>query len=112
MPKNIVIISDMQFDGRAFNFNQTLFENIAQKYLTYGYQLPRLIFWNVNEYYNNVVPIQQNDLGVVLLSGYSQNLIKMVMSGEVDPYKCLIEQLNDKRYDVVEEAVKEFVNKM
>lgn len=112
MPKNIVVISDLQFDGRAFNFNQTLFEEIAQKYLTHGYQLPRLIFWNVNEYYSNVVPIQQNELGVVLLSGYSQNLIKMVMSGEVDPYKCLIEQLNDKRYDVVEEAVKEFVNKM
>lgn len=112
MPKNIVVISDLQFDGRAFNFNQTLFEKIAQKYLTHGYQLPRLIFWNVNEYYSNVVPIQQNELGVVLLSGYSQNLIKMVMSGEVDPYKCLIEQLNDKRYDVVEEAVKEFVNKM
>lgn len=112
MPKNIVIISDMQFDGQAFNFNKTLFEKIAQKYLTYGYQLPRLIFWNVNESYSNVVPIQQNELGVVLLSGYSQNLIKMVMSGEVDPYKCLIEQLNDKRYDVVEEAVQEFVNKM
>lgn len=112
MPKNIVVISDLQFDGRAFNFNQTLFEKIAQKYLTYGYQLPRLIFWNVNESYSNVVPIQQNELGVVLLSGYSQNLIKMVMSGEVDPYKCLIEQLNDKRYDVVEEAIKECVNKM
>lgn len=112
MPKNIVIISDMQFDGQAFNFNKTLFNAIAQKYSTYGYQLPRLIFWNVNESYSNVVPIQQNELGVVLLSGYSQNLIKMVMSGEVDPYKCLIKQLNDKRYDVVEEAVKGFVNKM
>lgn len=112
MPKNIVIISDLQFDGNVFNFNQTLFEGIIKKYEKYGYSLPRLIFWNVNEYYKNVVPIQQNELGVVLLSGYSQNLVKMVMSGEVDPYKCLIEQLNDKRYDAVEEAVKEFVNKM
>ena len=112
MPKNIVIISDMQFDGVRFNFTQPLFKTISNEYAKYGYLMPRLIFWNVDEYHNNVVPIQQNELGVVLMSGYSQNLVKMVMSGETDPYKCLIEQLNDKRYDAVEEAVKEFVNKM
>lgn len=112
MPKNIVIVSDMQFDGRAFNFNQSLFESIAADYAQCGYVLPRLTFWNVNEYYSNVVPIQQNELGVVLMSGYSQNLVKMVMSGETDPYQCLVKQLNDKRYDAVEEAVKGIVNKM
>ena len=112
MPKNIVIVSDMQFDGRAFNLNQSLFESIAAEYAQWGYALPRLIFWNVNQYFNNVVPIQQNELGVVLISGYSQNLVKMVMSGETDPYQCLVKQLNDKRYDAVEEAVKAIVNKM
>jgi hypothetical protein len=112
MPKNIVVISDMQFDGRAFNFNQSLFETISAEYTQCGYMMPRLIFWNVNEYHSNVVPIQQNELGVVLMSGYSQNLVKMVMSGETDPYECLVKQLNDRRYDAVEEAVKAVVNKM
>lgn len=112
MPKNIVVISDMQFDGRAFNFNQSLFETIAAEYVQCGYMMPRLIFWNVHEYHSNVVPIQQNELGVVLMSGYSQNLVKMVMSGETDPYECLVKQLNDKRYDAVEEAVKAVVNEM
>lgn len=106
MPKNIVVISDLQFDGQAFNFTQPLFEAIAQEYSTYGYQLPRLIFWNVNEYYSNVVPIQQNELGVVLISGYSQNLVKMVMSGETDPYECLVKELQDDRYKPIEEALK------
>lgn len=106
MPKNIVIISDMQFDGVRFNFTQPLFESIAADYAQYGYKMGRLIFWNVDEYHSNVVPIQQNELGVVLISGYSQNLVKMVMSGETDPYECLVRQLNDKRYDAVEEAVK------
>lgn len=106
MPKNIVVISDLQFDGQAFNFTQPLFEAIAQEYSTYGYQLPRLIFWNVNEYYSNVVPIQQNELGVVLISGYSQNLVKMVMSGETDPYECLVKALQDDRYKPIEEALK------
>ena len=106
IPKNIVIISDMQFDGVRFNFTEPLFKTINNEYAKYGYLMPRLIFWNVNEYHSNVVPIQQNELGVVLMSGYSQNLVKMVMSGETDPYECLVKQLNDKRYDVVEEAVK------
>lgn len=106
MPKNVVVISDLQFDGQAFNFTQPLFEAIAQEYSTYGYQLPRLIFWNVNEYYSNVVPIQQNELGVVLISGYSQNLVKMVMSGETDPYECLVKALQDDRYKPIEEALK------
>lgn len=112
MPKNIVIVSDMAFDGMQCNFTQTLFEAINTEYSKHGYALPRLIFWNVNEYHSNVVPIQQNELGVVLMSGYSQNLVKMVMSGETDPYQCLVRQLSDKRYDAVEEAVKAVVNEM
>lgn len=110
MPKNIVIISDMQFDGCAHHFTDTLFDTIAKAYARYGYQLPKLVFWNVNEYsQNNVVPVQQNELGVVLMSGYSQNLVKMVMSNQVDPYKCLLEQINSQRYQVIEEAVKELI---
>lgn len=110
MPKNIVIVSDMAFDGSRFNCKDTLFGTIGKEYAKYGFALPRLIFWNVaSDNRGNVVPIQQNAMGVVLMSGYSQNLIKMVMSNQTDPYKCLIEQLNSNRYKVVEEAVKEFI---
>jgi hypothetical protein len=110
MPKNIVIISDMHFDGSRFNCNDTLFGTIGKEYAKYGYQLPRLTFWNVNgNCSSNVVPVQQNNMGVVLMSGYSQNLIKMVMSNQTDPYKCLLEQLNSERYQIVEDAVKEII---
>ena len=72
--------------------------------------LPRLIFWNVNgNCISNVVPVQQNEQGVVLMSGYSQNLIKMVMSNKTDPYECLIEQLNSDRYKVIEDLVKDLL---
>jgi hypothetical protein len=109
MPKNIVIISDMQFDGQNFNFTEPLFEVIAQAYERHGHKLPRLVFWNVDEHHKNVIPIQQNELGVVLISGYSQNLIKMVMSGEADPYECLKKQLQSERYKPVEEALKNVI---
>lgn len=110
MPKNIVIVSDMAFDGSRFNCKDTLFGAIGKEYAKYGFVLPRLIFWNVaSDSRGNVVPIQQNAMGVVLMSGYSQNLIKMVMSNQTDPYKCLIEQLNSERYQAVEDAVKEVI---
>lgn len=108
MPKNIVIVSDMCFDGSRFNCKDTLFGTISKEYAAHGFILPRLIFWNVNgNTSGNVIPVQQNAMGVVLMSGYSQNLIKMVMSNQTDPYKCLIEQLNSERYQKVEECVKE-----
>ena len=110
MPKNIVIISDMHFDAHSFNCSDTLFGVIGKEYARHGYKLPRLTFWNVNgNCSSNVVPVQQNEMGVVLMSGYSQNLIKMVMSNQTDPYKCLLEQLNSERYQAVEDAVKEVI---
>jgi len=109
MPKNIVIVSDMQFDAHSHNCKDTLFEAIGKGYESHGFKLPRLIFWNVNNRSNGTIPVQQNAMGVVLVSGYSQNLIKMVMSNQTDPYKCLIEQLNTERYQLVEEAVKDIL---
>jgi hypothetical protein len=109
MPKNIVIVSDMQFDAHSHNLNDTLFKAIAKDYLAQGYKLPRLVFWDVNGGDNGTVPVQQNEMGVALISGYSQNLIKMVMSNQTDPYKCLVEQLNSERYQIIEDIVKDII---
>ena len=101
LPHNILIVSDMEFDGCASTNNgklgKRLFAAIAFKFQEHGYVLPRLIFWNVNSR-TGTIPVIENDLGVALVSGYSVNIIKMVLSGELDPYKCLIEQLISERY--------------
>ena len=100
MPKNIVIISDMEFDTCADNASKRLFHQIAKDYSRYGYKLPRLVFWNVNSR-TNTIPVRENDMGVALVSGFSISIAKMVMSLELDPYKCLMDILSDKRYDMV-----------
>ena len=107
MPKNIIIISDMQFDAysNGFNWNKTLFEKISDKYKMYGYKLPKIIFWNVALRNANTVPMQDNELGLILCSGFSINNMKMFMTGEIDPYKVLLEQINNKRYDIINEKV-------
>lgn len=109
MPKTIVICSDMQFDGRSHNFNHSLFDSITTEYRRYGYQLPRICFWNLDGCMSNTVPMQQNDLGLILCSGFSIQILKMFMSGKTDPYDVLIEQLNGERYKAVEEAIKTII---
>lgn len=109
MPKNILIVSDMEFDyATSHKSNQTLFDSIAEKYAAHGYKMPRLVFWNVNSR-TDTIPVKENELGVALVSGFSVNIINMVLSGELDPYKCLTEQLDSERYLPIEMAVKELI---
>lgn len=117
LPQNILIISDMEFDGCAtcgvrsrhsYTRNRpsiTLFDTIAQRYQDAGYQLPRMVFWNVNSR-TGTIPVKENDLGVALVSGFSPNIAKMVMSGKLDPYECLLETLNTERYQPVEDVLR------
>lgn len=108
IPANILIISDMEFNACArcnhVYMNASLFEIIGHKYAAHGYKLPRLVFWNVNSR-TNTIPVRENDMGVALVSGFSVNICKMVMSGKTDPFECLLETLNSERYQPVENAL-------
>lgn len=115
LPQNILIISDQEFDRCAscgnnkspWNFNkpnQRLFDMIAQKYANAGYSIPRLVFWNVNSR-TGTIPVKENELGVALVSGFSANIAKMVLSNKLDPYECLLETLNSERYAPIEAAL-------
>ena len=106
IPANILIISDMEFDcATTGRIGANLFKTIEAKYRGYGYKLPRLVFWNVNSR-TNTIPVRENDMGVALVSGFSVNICKMVMSGKTDPFECLLETLNTPRYQPVEDALK------
>jgi hypothetical protein len=110
MPGAVLILSDLQFDGACSQRpNKTLFESIAEEFEEHGYRMPRIIFWNLSGSVNNTVPMQKNDMGVILMSGFSVQLLKMVMSNRTDPYEVLLDTINDRRYDVVEEALKKAV---
>ena len=108
LPKNVVILSDMEFDQCAEPFGEdaqrTLFENISCKFKMQGYRLPRLVFWNINSR-TNAVPMKQNENGVALISGFSTTLAQMALSGILDPFTLLLETLNAPRYTPVETAL-------
>lgn len=111
IPQNVLIISDMEFNsatGYGHYANETLFATIEKKYAAYGYKLPRLVFWNVNSR-TGTIPVKENELGVALVSGFSVNIVNMVMSNKLDPYECLLDVLNVERYQVIEDAIKDIV---
>ena len=120
LPQRILIVSDMEFD-RACEFTtsrysdnthtdvmakyQTLFETIKQRWTDAGYTMPNIVFWNVNSR-TKTIPVSSNEVGVVLVSGFSVNNVKMVLSGEIDPWTSLKSVLDSDRYSVIEEVLK------
>lgn len=120
LPANILIISDMEFDACASagtvrgtgwaaycpdRPSANLFKEISKRYEAAGYKMPRLVFWNVASR-TGTIPIKENDMGVALVSGFSVNIAKMVMSGKLDPYDCLLEAINTERYQPIEDALR------
>lgn len=105
MPQTILIVSDMEFDPISMNWSDKIFKVIKDKFSEAGYQLPKLVFWNIASR-TNTIPITQNKNGVILVSGFSRNLMEMVMSSELDSYKALIQVLNTSRYGIIDEIYK------
>ena len=99
---DLLIVSDMEFDYATCDCyggaEVTLFKRIANKFAAHGYKLPKLIFWNVMSR-TGTIPMKENEAGVGLVSGFSTNVIKAVLSNELDPYKAIVKILNTPRYE-------------
>ena len=125
IPSNVLIVSDMEWDSCAqsnsgsfstYDYNtrkyvakQTaLFEVLKKRWEAAGYKMPKLVFWNVASR-SGAIPLQQNDMGVALLSGFSTAIAKMAFSSKLDPYEVLVDALNEPRYDAVENAIKDML---
>lgn len=115
LPQRILIVSDMEFDDATMIYGdhnfimtqyQTLFESIKKKWSYYGYTMPNIVFWNVNSR-TNTIPVTANECGVTLVSGYSVNNVKMVLSGDVNPWTALKSVLESDRYNAIDTALTE-----
>lgn len=94
MPQAVLIISDMQFDGCAKHTN---FKQIKTMYEQHGYELPKLIFWNVNYYGNH--PVKEDKENTALISGFSPSIMKSILTGkDVTPYDQMMETIMQERY--------------
>ena len=97
LPQKLYVISDMEFDACMDNASATVFENARKRYAEHGYELPQLVFWNVQSR-NRQQPVTMNDRGVALVSGCSPRIFSMAMEGILDPYAFMLSVLNAERY--------------
>ncbi len=117
MPGQVLIISDMEFDAASApeywhdscekwnRFTPALFDVIEARFQEAGYQMPRLIFWNVCGR-TKTIPKVDNEKGICLLSGFAPNAMKIAARRDKkDPYECLIQVLDRPRYEPVETAM-------
>lgn len=98
MPSKIYIISDMEFDSCIEGGNNsTLFNTMQKKYSKYGYNLPDIVFWNVNSHQENM-PVSMSDTGATLVSGFSPVIFDMTMSGDMSPAGIMESVISSERY--------------
>lgn len=103
MPQRLYIFSDMEFDRACSsgwerpsqNEMETLLEGVAKRWAAAGYELPSVVFWNLDARQNNI-PMLSGRFSYV--SGLSPVMIEQILSGK-DGYDLMLAKLNSKRYE-------------
>jgi hypothetical protein len=99
MPEVLLILSDMQFD-QCTRYDDSAMEMIARKYTEAGYNVPNIVFWNLNAHDN--VPVKYDTRGAALVSGFSPSIVKAVLQAEMDnftPEAIMMQTIMNERYD-------------
>ena len=104
MPEYLIIFSDMQFDA-CVKHDDSAQKMIKRKYKDSGYELPKIIFWNLSMQgkENGNTPVRFDDRGVAHVSGFSPSLMKSVLAGELEdytPFNVMLKTLMNARYDL------------
>ena len=102
MPEMLLILSDMQFD-QCTRFDDSAQEMIKRKYAEAGYEVPKIVFWNLSQHGRGNTPVRFDDKGVCHVSGFSPAIMKAVLSVEdledFTPFNVMVKTLMSDRYD-------------
>jgi hypothetical protein len=110
LPQNIIIISDMEFNmavGGGWRSRssinagnvETVLEGKAREWAARGYQMPHLIFWNVDARQNNIPMLGNGPISFV--SGMSPTIFETIMSGKTG-YDLMMDKLDSERYACIQ----------
>lgn len=102
MPEMLLILSDMQFN-QCTQYDDSAQQMIRRKYSAAGYEVPKIVFWNLSPYGRDNTPVRFDDLGVCHVSGFSPAIMKAVLSVEelenFTPYNVMLKTLINERYN-------------
>jgi hypothetical protein len=125
MPECMMVLSDMQInqaDARSSMF-ETTYETLKREFKEAGYDLPLLVFWNLNGKYAGQ-SVGANCPGVVTISGFDPAIFKTiaecgslvtkdVTTGKItmaSPMEVMIKSLSRERYQPIHEVVTQYYN--
>jgi hypothetical protein len=100
MPKMVLILSDMQMD-QCLSFDDSAIDMIRRKYEGAGYEVPNVVFWNLNAYDN--VPVKWDERGVAMVSGFSPSIMTSLLGadlGEFTPLGIMMKTIMNPKYDI------------
>ena len=81
MPSHIIIISDMEFDSGIYSRTGTNFNGWKTAYKDSGYEMPKIIFWNVA--CNTMgFPTTKFENDVIMISGFSPAVLNNLLNME------------------------------
>lgn len=96
MPTMLLIISDMQFH-HGVKGNGSEVEKALAKWRNYGYEIPKIVYWNTAGYAGSPSTVESDN--VALVSGFSSSIIKNILTAEdFSPRGIMLETL--KKYKV------------
>lgn len=92
IPAYLMILSDMEFDiargaWEDSDSRDTLFDTIRMRWNEAGYEMPTLVFWQLNGR-RTIYPEIDSKNGIIFLSGYSTHELELVMAGD---YEAMVE---------------------
>ena len=94
------IASDMQFNA-CTKYDNSAMEMIERKYAKAGYNVPQIVFWNLNARDN--VPVKADKSGAALVSGFSPSIVKAVLGADMSeftPYGIMLKTIMNDRYAI------------
>lgn len=100
MPKSLIIISDMEIDYCG-DRNWTFYDKMKAEFANYGYEIPQIIFWNVDSRHD-VFHADSKRKGVILCSGQSTTTFKtLVNTISMTPTEYMMKVLGSDRYKAI-----------
>ena len=97
MVKSLIVISDMEIDYCG-DKDWTFYDKMQAKFAEYGYQIPNIVFWNVNSRHD-IFHADANRKGVQLMSGQSTTVFKQLMDAVgMTPMETMMKVIGSDRY--------------
>jgi hypothetical protein len=120
---HLCVFSDMQIDEASLDIRgkrSVMFDTISKMCLVKGmecgyksgFNVPHIVFWNLRS--TSGFPVATTDSNVTMVSGYSSTLLNLFVNKGVDelkkskPEEMLLELLENERYDLLRNDVKNY----